>query len=465
MTALLTQCPHCQTSFRVSTAQMNAAHGLVRCGSCLGVFSASANEIRIRAPDGYVVEELPPEDEDDDANQALGDDARDEAPSLADDDDAESLIPVTTAADRIDSEPGAIADTKPAAPADLQPVVEVSLPTAASQVDRATGPVLPPDVVAPHPAADDARPLPDDNELWHDEHDPVISLGDLQLDELLDEYGEDAIDTAEPVHSTAVGVDEIRHQDDASDQISAEDGRNDDATAAAATVVDHEPLQTTPVIERTAATATAVAATNDKRQLHATLSALADDELDPLGDDQLDGLEDLPVTITRADRFGSRLAQAGLLLLNILLLLALPLPWLYAERDALATHPRFAFLAPAACRLFTCTPPPATFANAIYSQQLLVRSHPRYADALEVSFIFHNDTTLPQPFPRVELAFSSLTSQLLANRLFTPQEYLPAELRQLDAMPAKSSVQVVLELEDPGKEAVNYIVKLHPPAQ
>ncbi len=58
MTSLFTQCPHCQTSFRVSTAQQNAAHGLVRCGSCLGVFSASANEIRIKHPDGYMVEEL-----------------------------------------------------------------------------------------------------------------------------------------------------------------------------------------------------------------------------------------------------------------------------------------------------------------------------------------------------------------------------------------------------------------------
>ncbi|MDH0098680.1 zinc-ribbon domain-containing protein, partial [Pseudomonas sp. GD04158] len=36
----VTQCPHCRTSFRVSQAQLAAAHGAVRCGACLHVFNA-----------------------------------------------------------------------------------------------------------------------------------------------------------------------------------------------------------------------------------------------------------------------------------------------------------------------------------------------------------------------------------------------------------------------------------------
>ncbi|MBD7975995.1 DUF3426 domain-containing protein [Serpens gallinarum] len=35
------QCPHCRTSFRVSRAQLGAAHGAVRCGACLHVFNAA----------------------------------------------------------------------------------------------------------------------------------------------------------------------------------------------------------------------------------------------------------------------------------------------------------------------------------------------------------------------------------------------------------------------------------------
>ncbi|MGH8353954.1 MAG: MJ0042-type zinc finger domain-containing protein, partial [Pseudomonas sp.] len=39
--SFVTQCPHCQTSFRVSRAQLGAAHGAVRCGACLHLFNAT----------------------------------------------------------------------------------------------------------------------------------------------------------------------------------------------------------------------------------------------------------------------------------------------------------------------------------------------------------------------------------------------------------------------------------------
>ena len=43
------QCPHCRTSFRVSRAQLGAAHGAVRCGACLHVFNA-ARQVLADAP-------------------------------------------------------------------------------------------------------------------------------------------------------------------------------------------------------------------------------------------------------------------------------------------------------------------------------------------------------------------------------------------------------------------------------
>ncbi|MBL4867851.1 MAG: zinc-ribbon domain-containing protein [Pseudomonadales bacterium] len=38
---LLTKCPHCETTFRLSPAQLETAQGAVRCGACLQVFHAS----------------------------------------------------------------------------------------------------------------------------------------------------------------------------------------------------------------------------------------------------------------------------------------------------------------------------------------------------------------------------------------------------------------------------------------
>lgn len=39
--SFVTQCPHCQTSFRVSHNQLSVARGMVRCGNCLQVFNAA----------------------------------------------------------------------------------------------------------------------------------------------------------------------------------------------------------------------------------------------------------------------------------------------------------------------------------------------------------------------------------------------------------------------------------------
>ncbi|WP_407314847.1 DUF3426 domain-containing protein [Pseudomonas sp. nanlin1] len=39
--SFVTQCPHCQTSFRVSYNQLSVARGVVRCGACLQVFNAA----------------------------------------------------------------------------------------------------------------------------------------------------------------------------------------------------------------------------------------------------------------------------------------------------------------------------------------------------------------------------------------------------------------------------------------
>lgn len=41
----ITQCPHCQTSFRLKQSQLNAARGTVRCGACLQVFNATSQII------------------------------------------------------------------------------------------------------------------------------------------------------------------------------------------------------------------------------------------------------------------------------------------------------------------------------------------------------------------------------------------------------------------------------------
>ncbi|MFA6203396.1 MAG: zinc-ribbon and DUF3426 domain-containing protein [Gallionella sp.] len=62
-----TRCPHCETRFKIVEAQLNAHHGMVRCGSCLKAFDsrpdfiaapATPDELTVNAdlPDGLPVE-------------------------------------------------------------------------------------------------------------------------------------------------------------------------------------------------------------------------------------------------------------------------------------------------------------------------------------------------------------------------------------------------------------------------
>jgi len=51
MTAYVSRCPNCDTSFKVTDAQLDAADGAVRCGACLQVFIASDYFVEAPIPD------------------------------------------------------------------------------------------------------------------------------------------------------------------------------------------------------------------------------------------------------------------------------------------------------------------------------------------------------------------------------------------------------------------------------
>jgi len=143
-------------------------------------------------------------------------------------------------------------------------------------------------------------------------------------------------------------------------------------------------------------------------------------------------------------------------LLNLLLVGTLALQYVDQHYLQLAGSARFAPYIPWVCRVLDCPPTEAEEIASLYSQEFLIRTHPEIDNALELSFIFRNDADRNLPFPGLELSLSNNSNQVIANRLITPDEYLPAELQQFDSMPGKSSIQVKLELVDPSEEAVNY---------
>ncbi|WP_323140102.1 DUF3426 domain-containing protein [Massilia phyllosphaerae] len=58
--ALATQCPFCQTRFRVASDQLKLRGGIVRCGACQRIFDGSAHLIDLDAPKPAPGPEMPP---------------------------------------------------------------------------------------------------------------------------------------------------------------------------------------------------------------------------------------------------------------------------------------------------------------------------------------------------------------------------------------------------------------------
>jgi predicted Zn finger-like uncharacterized protein len=572
MSDQLTQCPHCQTSFRVTPGQLKSAGGLVRCGSCLGLFSAAINFIRVKPDENddesssHDVDDMDSSDDillgdlDLESLTALDEDTEDDFAATLDEEDAfeeagEILLTDAVRVRPTQDDEYELYEEYEEAPdllADLSTV-----PAAGTEADDAAAPepfALTSDN-APEPVAAPIAPIEDELELdWLDgpseEFKPRTILFDDDDDEDEDEVGADhaddvgdeleaeaddatdafttatdfaddypdealtdvreasldrggpelgeldadEFDTPElseldldellPAHDSFGASDfEDEEEVDDSDDDQDDDDFDDEEEDAEAILEEYmeeirlDAGERSPAVDDfTALTGQARTSASkekpewlqrrdppppDKAALHDYLATLEDeDDLEPLGADRLDDFDDEPVLLAEDRRSRSLLATTGLLLLSLLLIGTLLLQFVDQHLEALRQRNSFARFEPWFCAVLDCPPPaePVTASSSLYSQELLIRSHPRLKGALELSFIFRNDADTAQPFPGLELSFKDPANTLLANRLLLPADYLPAELRPLTAMPAHSSVQVMLELVDPGAEAVNYTI-------
>lgn len=409
MPSFLTQCPHCLTSFRVTDSQLEAADGLVRCGACLGIFSAAANQITLKQTPEEAAAAAHTEPDLEDPIETGTEDA------FASEQGADEFVAVPDLAE-IEPEP----EPGPAAQQEPEPV-----------------------------PATDAEPEHD----VLDQEDFDISLGDLNLDG--ENFEDDAYEESTDDAASNDEYDEPEDEAELDATVEPEDEYEDEYEDEEEHDGEQEPPP--PVVPR----APASRVTADKTELRRHLAQLEDDEaLEPLADEDLD-FEYEPVMLDSAPRRGW-LATTALLLANVLLITVLALQYADANIDTLSRSASFAPVKPYVCRVIDCPPPERSQLDRLVSEQLLVRSHPRYAQALEVNLVFRNDAAEAQPFPAIELGFHDTSSRLLANRLFQPAEYLPVELRTSD-MPARSSYQVLLEMADPGSEAVNYTLVFRKP--
>jgi predicted Zn finger-like uncharacterized protein len=85
-----------------------------------------------------------------------------------------------------------------------------------------------------------------------------------------------------------------------------------------------------------------------------------------------------------------------------------------------------------------------------------VRLHPSANNALRINATFVNRAPFKQPYPVMTITLSDLSGAVIAQRSFTPAEYLGGMNQPNLLMPSGQPVRVKLEVVDPGKDAVNF---------
>ncbi len=431
-----TRCPHCEAQFKIGEQHLRQARGAVRCGSCLQVFQAT--------------------------DHLLDDVARPPAAPAS-----RATAPAATA-----RQPAPAAEPWAKAVPDETP--PPAAPAAASRwtLGEAEEP----------PAA--APVTEDDPEL----NDTRVSVGGgMELSDSFLSLGEDDSDTLQHEDfSSMSGAGRTTHSDNA-DESWAEallqelEEKQPAAPANASTMAlessepPQAPLRKAAPLK--AAKKPLASHSNDlfeedfdlfAGEAEASQGAFDDAFDDDTLDDPFSELDDTaPTTARHADnpfaRSGTDLRQ---LLkwssLSMAALLALAGQYLIFNFDNLARTPQWRPLYTAACDVAGCTLPNPSDLSTLRGTNLIVRAHPAVPDALVVDAILFNHADYQQPFPVIELSFSSLRGQPVASRRFLPAEYLRGELTGMTAMPRDVPIRVSFEIRNPGPDADNYRLQLHP---
>ncbi|MDH4553227.1 DUF3426 domain-containing protein [Pseudomonas sp. BN607] len=450
--SFVTQCPHCQTSFRVTHHQLSVARGVVRCGHCLQVFNAAKQlleQTRANAPEVPVAAPAPAAPAEPVPAPAITPEPVSRERSITPDEEWALTAQALDALD-LDQElarlerRGQPAPARPANPDNgLQARRDDPHPDEHAHEHGLFGTATD-DPFEPHPAAEPApvllepQPHPLDLQPEPGERTEPTLGSNLDLD----------IDEEPPVHRAA----EIDDQPAFSEPLRASD---DDMPEKGLSARDDEPLP-----------------------LH--LSAHDDDPVEALPGERLEpGLASKPERPSRkeplvdvvddplqlgwekpAPNWGKRLLW-GFLTLLAAGLLAFQYVWFHF--DEMARQDQYRPMFQQVCPLVGCQVPTRVDIARIKSSNLVVRSHPDFKGALIVDAIIYNRAPFAQPFPLLELRFADLNGQLIASRRFKPSEYLSGELAGRGEMPSQTPIHIALDILDPGPKAVNYSLSFRSP--
>ncbi|GMG85710.1 DUF3426 domain-containing protein [Biformimicrobium ophioploci] len=422
MSQLVTRCPHCSTSFHISSEQLQAARGSVRCGSCLKVFRADEN---LLDEDGNP---LPPAR---DQAQEQVDTRQPEGGDIEGDDEA-----ITPGKDRdfdalLDDDDFLIHD-------DADIGIEEDEPEARDQKEDA--------VFSDAFPTEDETPAKASSDLLEENEAPLIELGD-EADTDKDE------DWAEALLGDGSTREENRFDSNYAESMAPADAEDaaafDTAESSPQSTSGDASLEEEPEEED-------VEPPRDEEWIRR-----ASEKIESGGRGHLiSAIEPAPLEVNWQPKRDRRLPGWAWGLLVLVLAAGAVAQVAYFRFDSLSKQQPWRDLYAAACPHLGCKLPALVDLKQIRASNLVVRSHPQIQDALVVDAVIVNRAPYAQPFPHLLLSFTDLKNQPVAARRFSQKEYLRGELAGRRNMPANQPVHIALEIADPGSEAVNYRMQI-----
>ncbi len=416
--SFVTQCPHCQTSFRVSHAQLSVARGVVRCGSCLQVFNAAKQLLEQHAGKDAVTPVAPANAE----QLPIAPPPVVESPAIVERPVTRAISQKQWSASELDLDSLDLdEELARLEQREIQPTTEFGRPREDSLSARRDSPE-PDEAVWPgslfsQPADERAEPEAEpevvEEPIKPARTEPSLSLEPVDLD---DEPAIPQLRLHDPIDPNA-----------RRERLSASDDSDDDL----------------PLLEP-----------QRKKRERADPGVRAE---------VLQDLTDDPLQLDWQKR---RSPWARRLLWLVLVLLAaggLAAQYIAYHFDELARQDQYRPWFQQVCPQIGCTVPSKVDIARIKSSNLVVRSHPEFNGALVVDAIIYNRATFSQPFPLLELRFADLNGHLIASRRFKPGEYLSGDLEGLAEMPPQTPIHIALDILDPGPKAVNYSLSFHSP--
>lgn len=411
----LTRCPACDTRFRVTDAQLRVANGKVRCGNCMNVFNALEHQVGPRS-------------------------------------------------------------ATPAPPSPPSPRNEPAPPARTAPVERQE-----PSLPADHENFDDLV-FQDDPEVDALEGSYTGTGKLFDKDELSDSFlalDEPDTDTpyTESVEGLREGVDESW-----AEQMLAEEQPGQAVKPAR----PQEPPKPAPTPSPAARPAPPPSAPQPELSLMAqddvpphAAPARASATAEPLFAEPTEHVRHrsgtaertpTPYANLRAEPIAVRPPstnwfRAGLWSLFVLVLLGAAIWQAFGPQfDRLARMEQLRPMYALACPYVGCSLPVMVDTARLESRRIVVRDHPDQRRTLLVEATIVNLAPFEQPFHAIALTFSNLNGDVVAQRIFTPEEYLQGEAARLTLMPPNTPFNIALSLKDPGRDAVNYNLKFMRPA-